>query len=426
MPSAVSHGYEEIAKEIKAIFSVTESTLHSLKKELIKDKFSTSYAFISKNIEYVVSFIYSELDKIISKNQNICDTWVSSPLMMSQIKGNPSIIFEYRDSIREFGDATRTIVSNLYANVGKTLAYYILVYETLEKFGLKPPFVLVESTEFSNHHLVDFIFGEFDKIAPAEPYKLTNAQVITYSGIDVYDPLSILIIGHEAFHIIERLNGLFNSFCNTTDFKGDMRCRDVFVDILSTFYFGPVYVYSMYKHFEKRYPISGESHMEMNIRLLGLIYLISVLGIAKISEEQIKEMIAFTKTLENRMDSEDRKNAQADKKKFEEMIDKGVIKYVENYFKDKNITPYSQFVNVIEKREINQSPDKINRDKIKIMIRKGIPVAVRPTTLLNTLYESKQIDQVETSLIIASFKKWYVKRYYEKSVEKTMAEKSIY
>jgi hypothetical protein len=51
------------------------------------------------------------------------------------------------------------------------------------------------------------------------------------------------------------------------------------------------------------------------------------------------------------------------------------------------------------------------------MLRKKIPVAVRPTTLLNTLYEAGDLDKVEAQLITASLKKWYVKRYYEKSLE---------
>jgi hypothetical protein len=203
---------------------------------------------------------------------------------MSAYKANPIIIFEYRDSIRDFSENVRGIVSNLYTNVGKTLAAYIFVYETLEKFGLKPPFVLIESTEFSNHSLVDFIFGSFEGIGPEVKHRPTKAQVITYSGVDISDPLSLLIIGHEAFHIIDRLDRTFDVYCKDTKFQGDRRSHDVFIDIMSTLYFGPVYVYAMQKHFEKRYPLSGESHMEMNIRLLALSYLISVLGIGKNKE----------------------------------------------------------------------------------------------------------------------------------------------
>ena len=59
----------------------------------------------------------------------------------------------------------------------------------------------------------------------------------------------------------------------------------------------------------------------------------------------------------------------------------------------------------------------MSRERIRFMLRKEIPVAVRPTTLLNALYESGDIDKIDSRLVISSLKKWYVRRYYEKTLE---------
>jgi len=418
MSSATSQEYKEITDEINANFSVVDSTICALKSELSKGEFNTSYVFISQNVKHVVSYIQRALENILSKAKNFGNIWVSSPLQMFAYRGNPIVIYEYRDTIREFSESVRAIVSNLYTNVGKTLAAYILVYETLEKFGFKPPFVLVESSEFSSQNLIDFVFDEFETIGPRVEYEPSKSQVITYSGIDVSETLSLLIVGHESFHIIDRLGGVFDGFCRATGFNGGKRCREALVDVMSTLYFGPVYAYAMQRHFEKRYPLSGESHMEMNIRLLALDYLISVLGIGKGNEAQAQRLTSFIKLLEKRMDKDALENARNDRKQLDMMLDKGIIGYVKNYFKGNGISTYEEFVKVVEKREFDSDHEKIDRERIRFMLRKEIPAAVRPTTLLNALYGSGDIDMIDSRLITASFKKWYVKRYYEKSLEK--------
>jgi len=95
----------------------------------------------------------------------------------------------------------------------------------------------------------------------------------------------------------------------------------------------------------------------------------------------------------------------------------GIISYVQNYFKGNGTSPYEEFVGDVEKREFDCGHEKINRERIRFMLRKEISVAVRPTTLLNVLYESGELDMIDARLIIASFEKLYVRRYYEKNLE---------
>jgi len=406
---------DEIVDELKANFSVVYSIIANLVEDLSRQDFLTSYVFISENIKTVISYLNSGLQEIINQAKKFEKTCIGSPLQIASYRANPEVIFEYRDSVRKWVDTIRQITGGLYINVGKTLAGYIIAYETLEKFGSRNPFVLVESNEFSSQNLKEFIFGEFGYLGKTN-FETCNAYVITYSGIDISNPLSLLVIGHETFHIIDRLDYVFDSFCEDRKFQKNERSLEAFVDVMSYLYFGPVYTYAMHKHFEKRYPLSGASHPEMNVRLSALLYLQSVLGIGQTvaNEEALKRFIS---TLGRRMDESTRKNAEADKKQLDSMIDKRVVEYIEKYFEGKNISPYSKFVNEVEKREFREDVEKVDREKIGNLIRNRIPVAARPTTLLNALYESDDIDKTDSRLIVSSVKKWYVKRYYQKSIE---------
>jgi hypothetical protein len=51
-------------------------------------------------------------------------------------------------------------------------------------------------------------------------------------------------------------------------------------------------------------------------------------------------------------------------------------------------------------------------------LNQNIPLALRPTTILNTLNDNDYLEKIDSKLITSSFKKWYVRRYYNKSIEK--------
>lgn len=420
MSSATSAGFKEIIEEVKANFSVVQSTFRSLQSDLEREEFQTSYVFISGNIAHTNSYIRNEIELLSKHAKAFENTCLSSDLQLSSYKGNPEIIFEYRDGVREFADDTRRMTDSLYMNIGKTLAAYIIVYETLEKFGFGAPFVLVESNEFLSQNLCEYIFDEFDTLGYAIEHRPSKAQIITYSSLDITDPFSLLIIGHESFHIIDRLDGVFSDFCKAKDFIGDKRSLEAFVDIMSNLYFGPVYTVAMQRYFQKRYPLSGETHPEMNIRLLILSYLQSVLGYDKLIPAQKNVLNNFLRTLERRMSQESREKAKADQKRLDSMLEKGVIGYIREYFKRKGVSTYDKFRDAVEARESASSLENLNRSKIRFMLKNEIPVAARPVTLLNTLNEQGSLELVEPRLIVASVKKWYVKRYYQKSIERNL------
>jgi len=298
------------------------------------------------------------------------------------------------------------------------------VYDTLERFGLKTPFVLVESDDFSDNDLTPFIFDGFSTLGPKLKFTPTNAQIITYSGIDIDDPSSLLIIGHETFHIIDKNLKIFELFCkNHPKFASDDCCDDAFVDLMSALYYGPVYTTAMLKHFRKLYPRSSESHLEMSVRLKTLNSLLKVEQTNY--EEEFQRIEAFVRVLEAPLNQELREKAKHDQTQLQAMISTGAIDFIRNYFKGKDITEYSEFVKKVEIREFGASKETISKSRLFYMLSNGIPAAVRPTTLLNTLCEnnvfeisSKEDAKRFSKLITSSIKKWYVRRYYEKKAAK--------
>jgi|WetSurMetagenome_2_1015567.scaffolds.fasta_scaffold67510_3 hypothetical protein len=407
---------EQTAKEIKANFSVVNSTLDGLSRGLTRSDFVTSYSFISKNIENTLLFIQDGIVGLVTQSTMLENIWTSSPLQISFYRNRPKPIFAYRNAVRTFSDIVRTIVNNLYSNVNKTLASYIFVYETLEKFRLKTPFVLIEGDDFLSADLNNYIFGIFENLGEKPKYRKSTAQVITYSGIDVDDPLSLLIVGHETFHIIDKKIKVFESFCKATGFCASDCCEDAFVDIMSFLYYGPAYTYAVLNHFQKRYPVSGHSHLEMNIRMFILLTLVKTLR--KPSLKQEEEIISnFINTLEYRMDNGSKEKAQTDKELLDRLLGKGAIGYITAFFKKYRVTPYDEFLENVETREYASKTERIDRDRILYMLKNNIPTAVRPVILLNTLCETDNIENIDSRLVASSLKKWYVKRYYEKCQE---------
>ena len=92
--------------------------------------------------------------------------------------------------------------------------------------------------------------------------------------------------------------------------------------------------------------------MEMNIRLLSLDFLLSTIGVGNSIDEQAKRLVRFIERLEKRMDDDALENAKSDKKRLEMLLDKGIVGYIRRYFKEKKITTYDEFVNIVKRENV--------------------------------------------------------------------------
>jgi deoxycytidine triphosphate deaminase len=128
-------------------------------------------------------------------------------------KSNPELIFSYRNNIREFSDQVRRQVDNLSLNLGKSLAAYILVYETrareddfstftseveLECFSdsyfLQPKqFVLAQTFEY--FALPNFLVGHLD-----------GRSSLARQGLMVHATAGLVDPGFKGHLVFELLN----------------------------------------------------------------------------------------------------------------------------------------------------------------------------------------------------------------------------
>ena len=90
-------------------------------------------------------------------------------------------------------------------------------------------------------------------------------------------------------------------------------------------------------------------------------------------------------------------DAKEDTEKLEQLLDKGVLGHIKKFFRDNNITTYEDFLDV-EQKEFGDSIEKFDKRKIDFMIDNEIPLAIRPTTILNILYETGKIDSVKSKI----------------------------
>lgn len=409
-------------KEIRVNFAVARSAIENLRHDLTPFAQETSYIFIKQNINSTIAYLRDQIELVLEKAEKFENVCLSSSLLSISFKEDPIVVYEFRDIYREFTEITKLFLAGIKTNVGKVLSAYIVAYEILEKFDIHSPFVVVESDRFSCQYLRRFALRAFTGILENVDFSYSPIEVITYSAVDIDDPLSLLLFGHEIFHVVEKKEEVHAKFCHSNDIpyaerdkEAIAREREAFVDIMAGLYFGPAYTSALVEQFKKIYPLSGTRHPEINVRLLSLAFLQTV-QTPRFDSENSKSLNEFIELIESRMDSTSTTRAQEDRKSLEIMFSKNVINYVNNYFESKEVTTYKDFLDV-EARESKGSVDKLDRRKIRAFLRTRIPAAARPTTLLNVISETAELKEVKSSLIVSSMKKWYVKRYYQKSRE---------
>jgi len=321
---------------------------------------------------------------------------------------------------------------NMISNISVVLPAYIFIYEILEKFFLKLPFVLLESDNFSRQAASAMFFREYLKIETRVQIEDPLLETITYSGIEISSYESLLLLAHEAFHIVDEYQfvslrsfgakPLFETFVERTKgvkLAGDdaRRCREAFVDALASMYLGPAYGVALRNHFERIYPISGKRHAEMTSRLLLtlLIWDEQRYESPAMDRKTLNESIARFKRL---MTEKQRQDAERDLANLQALLRQGMIQFIKEFFDFNHVKIYNQFLSFWKNEEIKSEVDRMDYSKILFCLKNSIPVAVRPVILLNILVDNKKdLTKLGSRLIVSSIKKWYVRRYYQKTLE---------
>jgi hypothetical protein len=419
--------------EVAALFSVIYETVDELSRFLERVGHNippTSYHFVSDNIRQIIEYASREIPKVRKKAEWLEATTLSSPLLLSTYRGRERVaFFELRNIVRENAEEIRQIASNLISNISSAFHAYIFVYEILEKFRVKTPFVLIESDSFSSERALVRLFREYLSLGPQIQFEDADVETITYSGLEIESPETLFLLAHEAFHIIGRSasssEGLFEDFCRkygiSMSSNAKIRCNEAFIDAMVSMYLGPAYVIALRNYFEKIYPVSGERHAEMTSRLTLLLEIWQMMKyeFPGTNREQLNRSISQLARL---MSPRERAAAASDLDNLTRLLEKGLVQYIKEFFDRYNIRMYPQFLQFWTSEEAAKLDiDGMDEPKIRFCLKRNIPIAIRPTILLTTLMKYKKEFEVKNETVVASMKKWYVKRYYQKALESSTA-----
>lgn len=434
-----------LRKEAENLFSVSVQTLDRLNDFLNEQGRTipdTSYHFIRDNIADTMKYSARQIKSVKKKCNALLEMSLSSPLILCFFgQGEQNPFFVLRDTVRENAELNRQLIMNIKNNISEVLPAYIFIYETLEKFSLKIPFILVESDDYSRELVSTRFFGAYREIQPSVELEDLVLETITYSGTETGSPEAILLLGHEAFHIVEayqflsdrkyKEKPLFDTLIQETGIKltgrDRHRCREAFVDVLASMYLGPAYGVVFREHFERIYPVSGERHAEIitRLQLVSRIWEMQRYTSPQMDKEKLNDSIERFKRLMNEQQKED---AARDLKNLEILLNKGMVEFIKEFFDRHGVRMYLSFLSFWKKEEVMSYSEIDNMDQAKIMfcLKNNMPVAVRPTILLNILVDHrKELTEFKDDTVVASIKKWYVKRYYQKAAEKNSSQKIV-
>jgi hypothetical protein len=172
---------------------------------------------------------------------------------------------------------------------------YYWVQSVLENWETYVPLVLEASNQFMNHSFKEKILdplaplievgsdytipGTLEKVDVTdvlEGFKISEGYIISYIRGEAKNILLWPILVHEAFHIIDREKNLVDSLSSrnvelpTFNEVKEINSRwiqEIFVDIFSAKYFGPMYLISLVNYFERLPYVQTIDHPEMALRI---------------------------------------------------------------------------------------------------------------------------------------------------------------
>lgn len=195
------------------------------------------------------------------------------------------------------------------------------------------------------------------------------------------------------------------------------RCNEAFIDILASMYLGPAYIVALLGYFLKTHPASDEDHVETWSRVKILSKLATQMSYDTLSRVlNAGDFDNVLETLKRHTTPDQQDLAQSDFLYLEKLLQSGLVGYVSDFFEQKDVKIYNVFNKYWTEKEVNSAVDKIDLDMLLFCLGENIPMAVRPSILLNTVIDyEKELVNLHPKTVTGSIKKWYVSHYYRKS-----------
>lgn len=366
----------------------------------------------------------------IASHLEVAKSWFHSSLayykkICSDYHANPFVAYFTQDE--RIPRTLNQIIEIVYASANSVLLssvpieLYLLVDMVLREAAqmTDTPFVLQDDQIFETATLRKFLISYVStdiSVSPPSGLPPNECYAIKYTASEVANPYSWPLLVHESFHIIEEQRSILAQLPVLSrvelpvkeEEKEDWK-KELFIDLMSTLFFGPVFVFSLVGKFRMVPYYSHSTHPPMEVRIAAMKkYLerarsekpISIAdeAFAKIASSTIRYLAPATIR--------------------EEGLEKAIDAFVDTFHSQ--VETKTSFLQLLESWFPNTAnyfgAPRVTLDDVRSWVSDGIELAVDPRILLNSVLTDPeiimrapgQVPENTTRALLSSMKKWRV------------------
>lgn len=367
----------------------------------------------------------------IARYLEVAKSWFDSSLayykgICSDYHNNPFVAYVTQDE--KVPRTLNQIIEIVYASANSVLGscapieLHLLVDMVLRVAAQRTntPFVLQDNQIFETATLRRFLISYVSTdISVSPPSKLPPNECygIRYTASEITNPYSWPLLIHESFHIIEEQRSILAKLPNLSKIelpvkeeqKEDWK-KELFIDLISTLFFGPVFVFSLVGKFRMvPYYSLSSTHPPMEVRIAATRkYLehvrpekptsIADETFARIASSTIRYLTPATIG--------------------EEKLDKAIDAFVGTFCSE--VETKTSFHQLLKSWFPNTADyfgaPRVTLDDVRSWVSDGIELAVDPRILLNFVLTDEEmiakapgkVPENITNALLSSMKKWRV------------------
>lgn len=366
----------------------------------------------------------------ITRHIELARGWFNSSLayykkVCNEYQANPFVAYLTQDE--KIPRTLNQIIEIVYASANSVLGsnapieLYLLVDLVLRTAAemTDTAFVLQDDQVFGTATLKKFLISYVSTdISVTTPSELppTDCYGIKYTSSEVTNPFSWPLLIHESFHIIEEEKSILAKLTPLTEIELPVKKeeeedwkKELFIDLMSTLFFGPVYVFSLVGKFRMVPYYSHSTHPSMEVRVAAAKKYLERARPQKpinVAQETFASIASSTIRYLTPVTIKDEK------------LDKAIDAFVNAF--GSQVETKTSFFQLLESWFPNTGetigPPRVSVDDIRSWMGDGIELAVDPRILLNFVLTDEaliakapgQVPEITTNALLSSLKKWRV------------------
>lgn len=268
-------------------------------------------------------------------------------------------------------------------------------------------------------------------------FKITDGYVIDYIRGEARNTILWPILIHEIFHIVDRERKLLDNILKSgkifpiinDDPETNLRhAREIFVDILSAKYFGPMYLLALVNYYERLPYVQTLDHPEMTLRLRAIQEYLAKTSVQYTDIYDRCKTICIEKTSNKIKGILESNNFTREKESNVVQIYEIVSQLFDNLKFPSFKTALKQYQYQTSDEHYNYCKDKENlfvnpaysfNDIEDLIFERGVSLCLDPRIILNVANarSEKYSTEKHFEIITDSIIKWKINKEWNKTIE---------